>query len=87
MILQGKDTYIDILMVYLDLEITFILFMLMVEEKNQHVQHCIFVEHVIATKLKKNYKVLKFQGLTNASTWSNTLGIGHTKYVDIYILY
>jgi hypothetical protein len=61
--------------------------MLVVEEKNQHVQHCIFGEHVIATKLKENSKVLKFQGLDNASYWSNTLGIGHTKYVDIYIMY
>jgi hypothetical protein len=34
MILEGKDSYIDILMVYLDLEMTFILFMLVVEEKN-----------------------------------------------------
>lgn len=57
-----------------------------VEEKNQHVQHCIFVAHGIATKLKIFYKVLKFQGLANASSWSVTLGIGHTKYVDIYIL-
>jgi hypothetical protein len=61
--------------------------MLVFEEKNQHVQHCIFGELVIATKLKNNYKVLKFQGLANASSWSNTLGIGHSKHVDIYILY
>lgn len=81
MILGGKDSYIDILMVYFDLEMMFIWIIL-------NIQHCIFVEHVIATKLEKNYKVLKFQGLANASSsWSNTLGIGHTKYVDIYILY
>lgn len=80
MILEGKDSYIDILMVYFDLEMMFILIIL-------NIQHCIFVEHVIATKLNNIYKVLKFQGLANASSWSNTLGIGHTKYVDIYILY